>query len=69
MWTLWSMADGWLFLLAFQKYNPLKIIDQLDKEKVQNIVMYLRQGWEGGEYFFPILEALHKEYFWGGSSI
>lgn len=44
---------GWCTnVSAFQKSNTLKVIDQLDKEeKVQNIVMYLRQGWEGGVFF------------------
>lgn len=64
MWTLWSVGDVWVFLLAFQKYSPLKLIDQLEKEeKVQIIAMYLRQEWEGVRYFFLYWNHFTKNIF------
>lgn len=37
---------------SFSEIQSLKLIDQLEKEeKVQIIVMYLRQEWEGGGIF------------------
>lgn len=37
---------------SFSEIQSLKLIDQLEKEeKVQIVVMYLRQEWEGGGIF------------------
>lgn len=59
------MGNVWVFLLAFQKYSSLKLIDQLEKEKVHITVMYLRQECEGGGCFFLYWNHFTKNIFEG----